>query len=95
MNKVESNSLINIENIDNLRLNNKIEFDDFSEIGRENEGNISSGNHNYSIGIDESHFDTNMADNSFNKKHLYYFNEPKYEIELTSRGNEIEKINQK
>ena len=26
-------------------------------------------------------------DNSFNKKHLYFFNEPKYEIELTSGDN--------
>ena len=51
---------------------------------REMMGNISNIN-NFSNGNDESNMDNN--DSSFNKKHLYYFNEPKYEIELTSGDN--------
>ena len=93
INKVESSPLINIEEIGNLRTNNFPEINDVSEIDRENGENISSG-YNYSIRNDESNLEINMADNSFNKKHLYYFNEPKYEIELTSREND-DIINQK
>ena len=87
MNKIGSTPLINIDDIDNFR-NNYIPDITNGEIG----GNI-SGLNNYSILNDESNLDSNMIDNSFNKKHLYYFNEPKYEIELSAGEIEMEKTN--
>lgn len=90
MNKVVSTPLINIDDNDNFRNNNQDIIDMTNgEVG----GNI-SGYNNYSIRNDESNMDSNMIDNSFNKKHLYYFNEPKYEIELTSGEIDVEQTKQ-
>ena len=85
--KIGSSPLIIIDDIDNLRNNNNPEIVDMTN--GEVVGNISRIN-NYSYRNDESNIDNNNIDNSFNKKHLYYFNEPKYEIELTYGDNEIE-----
>ena len=84
--KIGSTPLINIDDIDNLRINNNPEIIDMTN--GDIIGNLSRIN-NYSYRNDESNYDINNIDNSFNKKHLYYFNEPKYEIELTSGENEI------
>ena len=92
VNKGGSTPLINIEDIDNLMNNNP---DILDAKNGEIIGNISRIN-NYSNRNDESNIDNNnIIDNSFNKKHLYYFNEPKYEIELTYGDNEIDKTKPK
>ena len=84
--KIGSTPLINIDDIDNYRINSNPEIIDLTS--GDIIGNLSRIN-NYSYRNDESNYDINNIDNSFNKKHLYYFNEPKYEIELTSGENEI------
>jgi len=92
INKGGSTPLINVEDIDNLINNNP---DILEANNGEIMGNISRIN-NYSNRNDESNIDNNnIIDNSFNKKHLYYFNEPKYEIELTYGDNEIDKTKPK
>ena len=80
---------INVEDINNLNIYNNQDVIDMTN--GELISNISRF-HNYSNRIDESNnnIENNINDNSFNKKHLYFFNEPKYEIELTSGDNEIE-----
>ena len=85
MAKMGSAPLINID--DNFRINNNPEIKDMTN--GEIIGNLSRIN-NYSYRNDESNYDINNNDNSFNKKHLYYFNEPKYEIESTYGENEID-----
>ena len=84
--------LLNIEEIDNFRNNNQ---DIIDITNGDNVGNITKNN-NYSYRNDDTVNDNNVVDYSFNKKHLYYFNEPKYEMELTNNGeNEIEKTREK
>ena len=74
--------LLNTEEIDTFRNNNQEVID---ATNGEIVGNLSKLNSNRN---DETGIDSN-GDYSFNKKHLYYFNEPKYEIEYTNNG-EIE-----
>ena len=87
INKGISTPYINVENINNLNIYNNQDVIDMTN--GELISNISRFN-NYSSRIDESNsnIENNYNDNSFNKKHLYFFNEPKYEMELTSGENE-------
>jgi hypothetical protein len=88
INRDGSSPMIIIEDLDTLRnINNNLDIIDATN------GDIYSNIsriQNYSKRNDESIIDNNNIDYSFNKKHLYYFNEPKYEIELTYGDNEIE-----
>ena len=83
--KADSTPLINVEEDDNLRNNADI----IDMTNGDTMGNNVSRLNNYSNGIEDTNIDYNMIDNSFNKKHLYYFNELKYENELTSGDNNI------
>ena len=84
INQGRSTPFINIDDINNLQYNNS---DNIDMTNGELVSNVSKIN-NYSCRIDESNFDNNnIIDNSFNKKHLYFFNEPKYELEFTSGDN--------
>ena len=89
INRDGSSPMIIVEDLDTLRnINNNIDIIDATN------GDIYSNIsriQNYSKRNDESIIDNNNIDYSFNKKHLYYFNEPKYEIELTNAENEIDK----
>ena len=89
INKGISTPYINVEDINNLNIYNNQDGIDMTN--GELISNISRFN-NYSSRIDESNsnIDNNFIDNSFNKKHLYFFNEPKYEMELTSGDNDID-----
>ena len=75
--------MIDIEAMDNVR-NNGQEIVDMTN-AEIMANNISKIN-NYS---NESNIESNIIDNSFNKKHLYFFNEPKYEV--TSGDSQIDK----
>ena len=83
--KADSTPLINVEEDDNLRNNPDI----IDMTNGDTMGNNVSRLNNYSNRIEDTNIDYNMIDNSFNKKHLYYFNELKYENELTSGDNNI------
>ena len=84
INQGRSTPFINIDDINNLQYNNS---DNIDMTNGELVSNVSKIN-NYSCRIDESNFDNNnIIDNSYNKKHLYFFNEPKYELEFTSGDN--------
>ena len=72
----------NTEGIDYYENNNQ---DTINFINGENEGNNISRHNRF----EDTNNDNNIIDNSFNKKHLYYFNELKYENELTSGDNNI------
>ena len=80
MNKNSSTRMLNFDEMDNLRNINNTNLESVEMTNGDIVGNTS--NNNYSNRNDESNID-----NSFNKKHLYYFNEPKYENELTSAEN--------
>ena len=99
INKRRSTPYIDIEDINNMYMNNNIQnIPDIIDMtnGEIHGNNISRfNNNNYSSRIDESNMDSNIIDNSFNKKHLYFFNEPKYELENTSAENEMDKTNEK
>ena len=99
INKGRSTPYIDVEDINNMYMNNNIHNipDIIDMTNRETHGNNISrfNNNNYSSRIDESNMDSNIIDNSFNKKHLYFFNEPKYELEYSSAENEIDKTNAK
>lgn len=96
INKGRSTPYINVEDINNVYMNNNNNIPDIIDMtnGELISNNSRFNNNNYSSRIDESNMDSNI-DNSFNKKHLYFFNEPKYEIENTSGENEINKTNEK
>ena len=83
MNKNGSTRMLNFDEMDNLRNINNINNTNLESVEMTN-GDIvgNTSKNNYSNRNDESNID-----NSFNKKHLYYFNEPKYEIEVTSPEN--------
>jgi hypothetical protein len=84
--------LLNIEEIDTVRNNNQ----DIIDITNGDIAGNTSKINNYSYRNDDTVNDNNAVDYSFNKKHLYYFNEPKYEMELTNNGvNETEKTREK
>ena len=99
INKGRSTPYIDVEDINNMYMNNNIQnIPDIIDMtnGEIHGNNISRfNNNNYSSRIDESNMDSNIIDNSFNKKHLYFFNEPKYELENTSAENEMDKTNEK
>ena len=96
INKGRSTPYINVEDINNVYMNNNNNIPDIIDMtnGELISNNSRFNNNNYSSRIDESNMDSNI-DNSFNKKHLYFFNEPKYEIENTSGENEINKKKKK
>ena len=75
----------NTEGIDYYENNNQ---DTINFINGENEGNNISRHNRF----EDTNNDNNIIDNSFNKKHLYYFNELKYENKLTDRDKEKENI---
>jgi hypothetical protein len=84
-----STNLIYMDEINNTKNNNEINIVDATN--GEINSNISRIN-NYSIRNDDTIGENNNIDYSFNKRHLYYFNEPKYKIEITNGENEIDKI---
>ena len=82
-----SSPMIVIEDMDTIRNNNQ---DIIDATNGEINSNLSRIN-NYSKIKDETIIENNNIDYSFNKKHLYYFNEPKYGIELTNGEIENDK----
>lgn len=81
-----STPLIYFEDNDFIRNNNPPEIIDMTN------GEIASNNlsrvNNYSYGDDDTYNDNNLID-KFKRKHLYYFNELKYENELTRGDNDL------
>ena len=83
--KGASTPLIYFEDNDFIRNNSPPEMIDMTN--GEVISNLSRVN-NYSYGDDDTINDNNLNDN-FKRKHLYYFNELKYENELTRGDNEL------
>ena len=83
--KGASTPLIYFEDNDFIRNNSPPEMIDMTN--GEVISNLSRVN-NYSYGGDDTINDNNLNDN-FKRKHLYYFNELKYENELTRGDNEL------